>query len=288
MVLVTLNDVLKDAQREHYAVGAFNYTDINTARGIIEAAEETKAPVVIQFAESHLPYLDLESAVNVALPLAKRSSVPVVFHLDHGATLKTVDLAIKLGFSSVMLDFSTKPFQENIAASKEVVELAHNVGVSVEGEIGVMNREADDGSSTFEYDALTDNYTKAKDAVTFTKETNVDALAISYGTVHGLYRTKPNLNFDRLAEIRAAVDTPLVVHGGSGLSDEEYKRSVANGITKINYYSTMSFDVTNKLKEYLDSRTEHTYLYDLDLKEIELVKDNLIPKIKVFGSAGRA
>lgn len=288
MSLVTLNEVLLDAKKNHYAVGAFNYTDLSTARGIIAAAEEMSSPVVLQFAESHIPYLDLQTAGKIALELAEKASVPVVVHLDHGTDIKTVEEAMKIGFSSVMLDFSTKPFEENVQSTKEMVNLAHNLGISVEGEIGVMHRERDDGKSTFSYNELGDSYTTVDNAYDFATKTGVDALAISYGTVHGVYRTKPNLSFNRLSEINAAVETPLVVHGGSGLSDDEYRKSIDNGITKINYYSVMSFDVSNKIRDYLDGRKENTFLYDVDMKLIEFVKDNLISKIKVFGSANKA
>lgn len=287
MTLVTLNDVLPQAQKGKYAVGAFNYTDLNTARGIVEAAEEKNSPVVLQIAESHFPYLPLEQGANVALDLAKHAKVPVVVHLDHGTDIKTCMQALRLGFSSVMLDFSTKSFEENIEGTKMVVEAAHDMGATVEGEIGVMTR--DEGEGKPEYDKLTDNYTKVDDAVKFAKETGIDAMAISYGTVHGIYREKPNLNFDRLKEIREAVDVPLVVHGASGLTHEEYRKSVENGISKINYYSVMSNNVIKGLTGYLnDNKDKQVFLYDADMQIKDLVKKDLKDKIEVFGSANKA
>lgn len=287
MTLVTLNDVLPKAQKEKYGVGAFNYADLSSARAIVKAAEEENAPVVLQIAESHFPYLPLREGGKLALDLAKHSSVPVVVHLDHGTDIKTCIQALKMGFSSVMLDFSTKPMDENIAGVKKVVEFAHDVGASVEGEIGVMTRDYGKGDPN--YDKLTDNYTTVDMAKRFYEETHVDAMAISYGTVHGIYREKPNLNFDRLHEIAQAVPVPLVVHGGSGLKDEEYRKSVENGITKINYYSVMSFNVTNGLREYLDAQKgKQTFLFDADMKIMDLVKQDLKNKIEVFGSANKA
>lgn len=287
MTLVTLNDVLPKAQREKYAVGAFNYTDLNTARGIIEAAEEENSPVVLQIAQSHFPYLPIEPGVNIALDLAKRASVPVVVHLDHGTDVKTCMQALKLGFSSIMLDLSTKPFEENLEATKMVTRVAHDMGVTVEGEVGVMTRDSGEGDP--DYDKLTDNYTQVSEAVKFAKETGIDAMAISYGTVHGIYREKPNLNFDRLKEIREAVDTPLVVHGASGLTEEEYKKSIENGITKINYYSVMSNNVIKGLTDYLtENKDKQVFLYDADMQIKDLVKKDIKEKIEFFGSNNQA
>lgn len=287
MTLVTLNDILPKAQKEHYAVGAFNYADMSTARGIIKAAEEENSPVVLQIAESHFPYLPLREGGKLALDLAKNTKVPVVVHLDHGTDIKTAMQALKMGFSSVMLDFSTKPLEENIKGTKMVVEVAHDLGASVEGEIGVMTR--DEGNGDPNYDKLADNYTTVDMAKKFYEETGVDAMAVSYGTVHGIYREKPNLNFERLHKIAQAVPVPLVVHGGSGLKDDEYRKSVENGITKINYYSVMSFNVTNGLRDYLDDQKgKQTFLYDADMKVMDLVKEDIKNKIEVFGSANKA
>lgn len=287
MTLVTLNDILPTAKKEGYAIGAFNYADLNTARGIVKAAEEEHSPVVLQIAESHFPYLPLRIGGKVALDLAKHASVPVVVHLDHGTDIKTCIEALKMGFSSVMLDFSLKNIHENIAETKKVVEFAHDLGASVEGEVGVMTR--DGGDDKPDYSNLMDNYTTVSEAQKFYEQTGIDAMAISYGTVHGIYREKPVLNFNRLSEISHAVPVPLVVHGGSGLSDEEYRNSIKNGISKINYYSVMSFNVTNGLKKYLDSTNkQQIFLYDVDTKIIELVKDDIKNKIEVFGSKNKA
>lgn len=287
MTLVTLNDILPTAKKEGYAIGAFNYADLNTARGIVKAAEEEHSPVVLQIAESHFPYLPLRIGGKVALDLAKHASVPVVVHLDHGTDIKTCIEALKMGFSSVMLDFSLKNIHENIAETKKVVEFAHDLGASVEGEVGVMTR--DGGDDKPDYSNLMDNYTTVSEAQKFYEQTGIDAMAISYGTVHGIYREKPVLNFNRLSEISHAVPVPLVVHGGSGLSDEEYRNSIKNGISKINYYSVMSFNVTKGLKKYLDSTNkQQIFLYDVDTKIIELVKDDIKNKIEVFGSKNKA
>ncbi|GFZ27437.1 class II fructose-bisphosphate aldolase [Lactobacillus corticis] len=286
MVLANLNDVLPKAKKDGYAVGAFNYADLNTARGIVKAAETEKAPVVLQIAESHFPYLPLDIGGKIALDLAKQSSVPVVVHLDHGTDIKTCMIALQMGFKSVMIDQSLKPLDENIAATKKVVEVAHMLGATVEGEVGVMTTDVGKGKA--DYSNLSDNYTTVEDAKRFYEETGVDAVAISYGTVHGIYREKLSLNFERLYEISEALPIPLVVHGGSGLSDEEYHKSISNGISKVNYYSTMSYNVTNGLRNYLnEQKDKQTFLFNADLKIMELVQKDISEKIRIFGSNNR-
>lgn len=285
MVLVNLREILADANEKHYAVGAFNATDLNTARGIVAAAEALHAPVILQFAEVHGPYIDIATAANLYLDLAKRASVPVCVHLDHGVHFDTIVRGISLGFRSVMVDTSTKPIAENTRLTQEIVKIAKPLDITVEAELGVMNQE--DGSGKLHYDQMDDTYTNPQQAEEFAKATGVDALAIAFGTVHGLYRGQPHLNYERIKEIKERTHMPLVMHGGSGLSDEEYRKSIENGINKINYYSTMSFDVTNGLREYLKGKDD-AYLYDVDMKIMALVQANIESKIKVFGSAGHA
>ncbi len=285
MSLVTLDSLLQKAKKEKYAVGAFNATDLNTARGIIAAAEETNSPVILQFAEVHEEFVPLDTIAPIYLDLAQKAKVPVCVHLDHGENFETIIKAIHLGFTSVMVDASTKPIAENTQMTREIVKIAKALNVSVESELGRMNKE--DGTNTLDYNDMADTYTDPHEAKQFTAATNISALAVAFGTVHGLYAKKPNLNFERLKEIRDNTTVPLVMHGGSGLSDEEYRQAILNGVTKINYYSTMSFDVTNGIRDFLNNKKD-AYLYDLDLQTIDLVKKNLIAKIKVFGSENQA
>ncbi|OTO77349.1 MULTISPECIES: class II fructose-bisphosphate aldolase [unclassified Enterococcus] len=284
-MLVNLNTILEKAKREKYAVGAFNATDLNTARGIVAAAEAENSPAILQFAEVHSKYISIEQAASMYLELAENSTVPICVHLDHGENFDTIIKAMHLGFTSVMVDASTKPFSENVKRTKEVLKIAKALDVSVEAELGVMN--AEDGSGALDYQNMDDTYTSVKEARNFVEQANIDALAIAFGTVHGLYKAEPNLKFDRIAEIRQATNKPLVMHGGSGLSNEEYRKSIENGITKINYYSTMAFEVTNGLRDYLNQKDD-AFLFDVDMKTIELVKENIASKIKVFGSSNKA
>ncbi|MEK0152931.1 class II fructose-bisphosphate aldolase [Tetragenococcus halophilus] len=285
MTLVNLESLLSKAKEEKYAVGAFNATDLNTARGIIAAAQQENSPVILQFAESHSKYISLEQAANMYLNLAEHTKVPVCIHLDHGESFNTIVRAIKLGFTSVMVDASLNPFSENIQRTKEVVKIAKALDISVEAELGIMN--AEDGSGSLDYNMMDDTYTSVQEAEKFVSETKVDALAIAFGTVHGLYKKEPNLNFNRIKEIQDCTEVPLVMHGGSGLSSEEYQNSIANGITKINYYSTMSYEVTNGLRDYLNNN-DNAFLFDVDTKTIELVKNNIAKKMEIFGSSGKA
>lgn len=284
-MLVNLKTVLEKAKTEKYAVGAFNATDLNTARGIIAAAEAENSPVILQFAEVHGQYISLEQAASMYLQLAQTASVPVVVHLDHGENFETIIKAMHLGFTSVMMDASTEPFEGNIARTNQVLEIARALNVSVEAELGIMN--AEDGSGALDYDKMDDTYTNVEEAEKFVKATDVDALAIAFGTVHGLYKAEPNLNYQRIKEIHDKTNKPLVMHGGSGLKDEEYRESIENGITKINYYSTMSYEVTNGLRDYLNENKD-AFLFDVDMKTIELVKENIAAKIRVFGSSNKA
>ena len=284
-MLVNLNTILEKAKKEKYAVGAFNATDLNTARGIVAAAESENSPAILQFAEVHSKYISIEQAASMYLELAENSTVPICVHLDHGENFDTIIKAMHLGFTSVMVDASTQPFSENVKRTQEVLKIAKALDVSVEAGLGVMN--AEDGSGALDYQNTGDTYTSVKEASNFVEEVNVDALSIAFGTVHGLYKAEPNLNFDRIAEIRQATNKPLVMHGGSGLSNEEYRKSIEYGITKINYYSTMAYEVTNGLRNYLNQKDD-AFLFDVDMKTIELVKENISSKIKVFGSSNKA
>ena len=214
-MLVNLNDVLPHAQKNGYAVGLFNTTDTDMLEAVIAAAEEMRSPVVVGTAEVLLPAGELKLIAPSIIAAAKRATVPVVVHYDHGLTFDRCMEALQLGFSSIMFDGSAGDEEENLRQTAQMVKIAHAMGVSVEGEIGhVGNAATDDG-------AVSDMYTTPEEAVNFVKATGVDALAIAIGTAHGAYKTKPCLDLGRLADIRAAIDTPLVLHGGSGLSDDD-------------------------------------------------------------------
>lgn len=286
MPLVNMNEILKDAQTKKYAVGSFNVTNLEFVRGIIAAAEEVNSPVIIQYAEVHDNYVSLDTMGKIMIEEAKKATVPVVVHLDHGATFENITKAMKLGFTSVMIDASHESFEDNVAHTKEIVKIANVLDVTVEAEIGMMNREGG-GEEEF-YENIEDTFTDPEVAKEFADKTGVDMLAVSFGTVHGVYTREPNLDFDRLRKIYNKTAMPLVMHGGSGLSDEEYQKAVENGVCKINYYSTMAYNVANLVKDRLNNEKSQVFISDVSNWVIDYVKDDVIEKLKVFGSAGMA
>lgn len=275
-MLVNLNSVLKDAQKNSYAVGLFNATDTDMLQAIIEAAEELRSPVILGTAEVLLPYADLELMAPAYINMAKNASVPVVVHFDHGLTYDRCIQALRLGFSSIMFDGSAKPYAENIKETRDMVKLAHSFGATIEGEIGHVGLAASDEE---------DPYTTVKEATDYMEATGVDALAIAIGTAHGKYIKKPVLDIGRLREIRAAVDTPLVLHGGSGLSDDDFRNCVKNGISKVNIFTDILTAGEIALKE--------TFEYDINYLEarnikMAVIKEAVKNKMKLFGSQGKA
>ena len=276
-MIVNLNEVLLDAQKNKYAVGLFNTTDTDMLEGVIAAAEETRSPVVIGTAEILLPYGELKLIAPSLVEAAKRATVPVVVHYDHGLTFDRCMEALSLGFSSLMFDGSTADYEENIRATREIVKIAHAWGATVEGEIGhVGNADAGDGE-------VSDLYTTPEEAVAFVRETGVDALAIAIGTAHGAYKTKPRLDLGRLSEIRGVLNTPLVLHGGSGLSDEDFRNTVAGGIAKINIFTDLCVAGVNAM------RTAPTDVYlEIRNHKVAAMKEAVKRKMLLFGSNGKA
>ena len=275
-MLVTLNDILPKAQKEHYAVGLFNTTDTDMLEAAISAAEEKRSPIIIGTAEVLLPSGELKLIAPSILAAAKRASVPVVVHYDHGLTFDRCMEALQLGFSSVMFDGSAGDPAENLAATREMVKIAHSLGCSIEGEIGhVGNADTGDNETS-------DMYTTPEEAVAFVEATGVDALAVAIGTAHGAYKTKPKLDIGRLAEIRAALPTPLVLHGGSGLSDDDFRNTIANGIAKVNIFTDLC-----QAGERVMRTAEGSYLQIRDQK-VAAIKEVVMHKMELFGSVGRA
>jgi len=273
-MLVNLNDILKDAQKNHYAAGLFNTTDTDMLEGVISAAEELRSPVIIGTAEILLPHGELKLIAPSVIEAAKRATVPVVVHYDHGLTFDRCMETIKLGFSSIMFDGSAGGEEENIKNTKEMVKIAHSLGISVEGEIGhVGNADVGDNETS-------DMYTTPEEAVSFVNETGVDALAVAIGTAHGAYKTKPQLDIKRLEAIRAALDTPLVLHGGSGLSDDDFKNTIKGGIAKVNIYTDLCLAGAKAMAEGGD------YLSIRDRK-VRYIKEAVKTKMILFGSDGK-
>lgn len=276
-MLVNLNDVLKPAQASGYAVGLFNSIDSDMLEATISAAEEMRSPIIIGTAEVLLPYGELKLIAPSVIAAAKRATVPVVVHYDHGLTFERCIEALKLGFTSVMFDGSDGDTAKNIEATREMVRIAHAFGATVEGEIGHVG-EASAGDN-----ATSDRYTTVKEAKDFIDATGVDALAIAIGTAHGAYKMKPQLDLARLKEISATVDTPLVLHGGSGLSDDDFINSVKNGIAKVNIFTDLCIAGEKAMCE----NAGKSYLQIRSLR-VAAMKEAVKTKIKLFGSQNKA
>ena len=241
MSLVGLREVLRDSIKGKYAVGAFDATDHLFAESILLAAEETRTPVILMVGDFPAP-VDYDNFYPYLVDRISRTQVPVCLHFDHGASFEACALAVKRGCTSIMIDGSALPFEENVALTKKVVEMAHACNVEVEGEIGSVGR-----NESLEGENAVSLYTEPEDAVEFARLTGVDALAVSIGTVHGVYKKAPKMDFERLAKIRSMIEIPLVMHGGSGLSVEDFHAAVSNGMNKINAFTNLSIAVADKI-----------------------------------------
>ena len=277
-MIVTLSEILKDANRRHYAVGAFNCLSLENVMGALEAAEELRSPIILQLAEVQFPEAPMELMAPLYLEAARRSSVPVCVHLDHGQSLETCVRAIRLGFTSVMFDGAALPFEENVAASREVARIAKAAGVDVEAELGKVG---DSGVDT------ADVFTDVDEAVRFVEATGIDALAVAIGNLHGHYVHTPQLNIQRLIEIHEACGRlPLVLHGGSGTSIEDFKSCIHNGICKINVATAIQRGIMKRIRERLAEKPDEQYI-PLKQVMIDASREVVTEHIKLFESEGR-
>lgn len=283
-MLVTLREVLNDARKNQYAVGLFNTVNLEMAKGVLAAAEELKSPVIIGTAEVLTPYASLKELAPMLVSFAKCATVPVVLHFDHGLTEDMIFEAIRLGFSSIMYDCSTDNFEGNCAKVARMTEFAHKNGISVEGELGHVG--ANSGAAEGGDAADTGNiYTEPVEAKRFFEATGVDALAISIGTAHGAYKSTPKLDINRLKEISDTVNVPLVLHGGSGLSDDDFQNTIKNGIAKVNIFTDINCAAA---KAAATNYSEGKGMTDLMPAITEAIKEETAKKMMLFGSANRA
>jgi fructose-bisphosphate aldolase class II len=248
---------------------------------VLDAAEELDVPVIIAHAQCHEDVAPLDKIGPVMVELAKRSKVKVCVHLDHGEDFEYCKRAMELGFTSVMIDYSTLPYEENVKGTKIVVDYAHANGVEVEAELGALPQREGGGDSTVVNPA--DLYTKPELVPDFLASTGVDALAIAFGTAHGIYKTKPVLKMDVITKVRELTDLPLVMHGGSGISPEEYKEVIRCGICKINYYSYMSYAGYAEAKTTIENK-QADFFHNLALNAQNAMKENALKTLKVFSN----
>jgi fructose-bisphosphate aldolase class II len=285
-MLVTLNEILSKAEDENYAVGAFNSPTLESVRAVIEAAEELQVPIILSHAEVHNEITPIEIMGPILVDFAKRASIPVAVHLDHGSNLEMVKKAIEIGFSSVMIDASHMNYEDNIGTVIEVVEYAHRNNVSVEAELGVMTSSGIGGEETKGgelnlHSETMDYYTDPLIAKDFVEKTEIDALAASFGTVHGIYINAPNLDFDRLKAIYKNIQRPVVMHGGSGLSKEDYVTAINSGVRKINYYSYAAKAGAHAIKEYIDNNSNLFY-HDFTVVAKDAIKKDVKRVMEIF------
>lgn len=289
-MLVSMKELMRDAEEKGYAVGAFNAVNLEALTAIIAAAEETGKGVILNHAEVHFPLMPLETIAPIMVDMAKKAKVPVCVHLDHGQSLETCMKAIQLGFTSVMLDVSGDDYEENVAQTALICRLAHSVGVTVEAELGHIFQsdigvgEAGEQETLDSFASAEDVYTDPDMAKDFVERTGVDALAIAFGTAHGVYKIKPKLDLDRIKMIKEKINVPFVMHGGSGLTKEEFQTAIRNGIRKINYYTYMSLAGGKAVKEFIDSKAEgeNVFYHDIPLIAIEAMKENVKEAIQIF------
>ena len=275
MALVKMKDLLRRAEEKNIGCGAFSVGNMEMVRGAIRAAEELDTPIILQIAEVRLKNSPLHLMGPMMVQAAKEAKVDVAVHLDHGLTFETVDKALELGFTSVMLDASTLPFEENIARVKAVVEKARKYGATVEAELGLVGG-SEDGSCDHGI-----RCTDPDDAVVYARETGIDALAVAIGNAHGTYPVAPTLAFDVLEKIHEKVDIPLVLHGGSGITDKDFQRAISLGIRKVNIATASFNSLTAHVEKYMESTDKHNF-FDLNEAMVQGTYENVKRHILVF------
>lgn len=278
LALFTLKDVLEKARNGNYAVGQFDVFNIPMLQGVLRAAEKTKSPVILAYAKLFDEQTDTRHYVSLIMSMIKETSVPVVLHWDHAIDLAEIDLALENGFTGVMLDASHLPLEENIALTKEVVRRAKKYGCSVESELGHVGFEN-------VYDLENYKYTDPEKAKYFVDETGIDALAIAIGNAHGVYTSEPKINFEILENIKSKVDIPLVLHGSSGIPDEDIRKCSRLGITKFNIYTDLCLAARSALNEGLAQGKNYFELAEVQSSAVENVA---AAKMELFGCTGKA
>ena len=280
-MLVGLKEVIAEGKKRNIAVCSFNTPNLECLLAVLDAAEDLDVPVIIAHAQCHEAVAPLDKIGPVMVELAKRSRVKVCVHLDHGEDFEYCKRAMEIGFTSVMIDRSTLPYDENVKGTREVVDYAHAHGVDVEAELGALPQREGGGEGVA--GDPSELYTKPTLVPDFLAKTGIDALAIAFGTAHGIYKTKPILNMDIITQVRKYTDLPLVMHGGSGVSDEEYREVIRRGVGKINYYSYMSYAGYAEAKATVEKR-DADFFHNLALNAQKAMKENALATLKVFSN----
>ena len=282
MSLVTTKDLMLDAQKNHYAIGAFNAENMEMVQAIIAAAEELRAPVIVQTTPGTLKYASPAMFHAMVAAAASEASVPVVMHLDHGSSYELAMQAFRAGYTSVMIDGSHHVFEENIEITKSVVRACHAAGIPVEAELGKVGGKEDD------LDGGSGGYTVPEEALDFVQRTGVTSLAVAIGTAHGVYKGVPKLDIERLKAIRKLVDIPLVLHGASGLSDQAVRDCIAEGICKVNFATELRIAYTDAVRAFLAADPKAFDPKKFGAPGREAVKRLVMERMRVCGCDGKA
>lgn len=285
-MLVTLKEILAIAEEKKIAVGAFNTPSLESLQAILGAAEELSLPVIIQFAQCHEPWIPISVIGKIMVAHAKEAGVPVCVHLDHGETLEYLQEALDLGFTGIMYDGSTQPYEENLENTRKAVAMAAKTGASVEAELGSMGKResgaGDEGAGT---DDDTKIYTDPVQAKQFVKDSGIDALACSFGTTHGIYLTQPKLDFNVVRRVREETgNIPVVMHGGSGVGKEDFHAAVKAGVRKVNYFTYMDKSGGTACAEYLKTlkEGEPVFFSSIVMEAERAMKENVMEAMKTF------
>lgn len=282
-MLVTLREVLNIAEEKKIAAGSFNAANLESLQAVIGAAEELNLPVILQFAQCHEPWIPLKLIGPVMVRAAKEASVPVCVHLDHGETLDYLEVALNLGFTGIMYDGSVLPYEENLENTKKAVAMAKKFGASVEAELGSMGKR-ESGAGDADGDD-TKIYTDPQQAKAFVEASGIDALACSFGTTHGIYLSAPKLDFDVVRQVRAVTNNiPVVMHGGSGVSREDYHEAIRAGVRKINYFTYMDKAGGNAAETYLKGlkAEEPVFFSSVSMAARDAMKENVKAAMRMF------
>lgn len=283
-MLVNLNEIMEYANKHEVAIGAFNTPTLQMIKAVIQSSESLNLPVIIQHAPGHNSLATMEEIGPIMIEYARNARIPVCVHLDHGDTFNDCVKAMKLGFTSVMYDASSKPFEVNVRETQEIVKIARTINVSVEAELGQMLNSTIGAGEGRSSDSSGYQYTDPNLAREFVERTDVDCLAVAVGTVHGIYIEKPHLNLKRVQEIHDEIKRPIVLHGGSGLSTEDYRIAIKNGVRKINFYTYMNKAAGEAIEKHLKSKPEYVFFDELSQIATQAMIDTVSSVMKTFAN----
>lgn len=286
-MLVNLKEILKNAEEGGYAVGCINTPNMATLRAVVDAAEEMQTPIIIDHAQVHDPLIPIELIGPKMVEYAKQAKVPVCVHLDHGSDYNFVMRALRCGFSSIMYDLSALPFEENVSKVKEFTDMAHALGITVEAELGIMTSTEDDthgDGGGWTHETIKKTFTDPAQAAEFAERTGVDALAVCFGTAHGIYAEPPILDIERVKAIRKAMpaESRVVMHGGSGVDEKQVQAAITAGCSKVNYYSYMAKACTKHMQEYLNKIEGNGFWHEVDEEAYRFMKEYAKDVLRVF------